>query len=115
MPLLFAGGVCCCVGAAFGVEAGLLAELDGVDELAGALEGAGAGAGLELEPAAAEPDEPEAELDAGCDASLEASLFLERFFLVVVVLVSAAVDEPEALELEDAGAVPEAGAVLEAG
>jgi hypothetical protein len=66
MPLLFAGGVCCCVvGVPFSVAAGFDEPLE---VLAGALEGAGAGvgAGLELELALEEPDaEPEAELDAG--------------------------------------------------
>jgi hypothetical protein len=98
MPLLFAGGVCCC-GAAFGVEAGLLdaaEELpEELGELAGALEGAGAGAGagagLELEVAEAEPDELEVEPEAGCDASADVSDFFVRFFFVVVA--------PESLEL----------------
>jgi hypothetical protein len=99
MPLLFAGGVCCC-GAAFGVEAGLL---DGAEELpeelgelAGALEGAGAGAeaGLELEVAEGEPDELEVEPEAGCDASADVSDFFVRFFFVVVA--------PESLELSAA-------------
>lgn len=91
MPLLFAGGVCCCaVGTDFSVEADLL------DELAGALEGAGVAAGVEagLEfEFELELAEPELELDVdpevGCDASADVSDFFERFFLVVVALESA--------------------------
>ena len=50
MPLLLAGGVCC-VWVGFGLDADLLVEPPeptALDELVGALEGAGAGAGLEL-------------------------------------------------------------------
>jgi F0F1-type ATP synthase membrane subunit c/vacuolar-type H+-ATPase subunit K len=69
--LLFAGGVCCCVGVDdLDVEADLLAEFE---ELAGALEGAGAGAGVA------------ACVDAGCDASAEVSDFFVRFFFVVAL------------------------------
>ena len=127
MPLLLAGGVCCCgVEAGFDVEADLPDEAgapppelpDAVDEPAGALEGAGAGAGagagLELELALEEPDEfeaapvvPEVEPEAGCEASADVSDFFVRFFLVVV-LESAVVDEPVALEL-DVAAAPDAG------
>ena len=110
----------------FEVEADLLGEAgapppefpDAVDELAGALEGAGAGAGvaagLELELALDDPDEldaapvlPEVEPEAGCDASADVSDFFVRFFLVVV-LASAAVEEPAAFEFDDAAA-PAAG------
>lgn len=82
MPLLFAGGVCCCaVGADFSVEADLLDE---PDELAGALEGTGAGAGV----AAGVEAGLELELAAGCEASADVSDFFVRFFLVVVALES---------------------------
>jgi hypothetical protein len=85
MPLLFAGGVCCCaVGVPFSVAAGF-------DEVAGALDGAGAvvGAGLELELALDELDEAAgAEPEAGCEASADVSDFFVRFFLVVVALES---------------------------
>jgi hypothetical protein len=129
MPLLLAGGVCCCwVEADFDVEADLLEDAGApppelpvaVDELAGALEGAGAGAGVGagvgvgLELALEEPDEldaapvlPEVEPEAGCDASADVSDFFVRFFLVVV-LASAVVDEPAAFELDEAAA-PDAG------
>ena len=89
MPLLFAGGACCCaVGVPFSVEDLLDAELD--DELAGALEGAGAGvgAGLELELALEEPDELDEAAGAEPDASADVSDFFVRFFFVVVALES---------------------------
>ena len=87
MPLLFAGGVCCCaVGVPFSVADLLDAPLD--DELAGALEGAGVGAGLELELALEELDELDEAAGAEPDASAEVSDFFVRFFLVVVALES---------------------------
>ena len=87
MPLLFAGGGCCCaVGVPFSVEDLLDAPLD--DELAGALEGAGVGAGLELELALEEPDELDEAAGAEPDASADVSDFFVRFFFVVVALAS---------------------------
>jgi hypothetical protein len=87
MPLLFAGGGCCCaVGVPFSVAADFV---EPPELLAGALEGAGAGAGvgLEFEPALDELDADEDGVD--CDASADASDdFFVRFFLVVVALES---------------------------
>jgi hypothetical protein len=113
IPALFAGGVCCCVGVAdFDVEADFVEpDEDPDDEFvaagvdAGAGAGAGAAAGVEagFEAGVAELDaveEPDAALPAaGCDPSAAAvSDFLVRFFFVVVVLESAVVDDPDAVD-----------------
>jgi hypothetical protein len=114
MPLLFAGGVCCWVGVALGVDDDLLAELE---ELAGGFEGAGAGAGAGVGAGfaagvgagceLADPDE--AELEAGCEESSEVSDFFDRFFFVLVALESldaelSALAEPEAAGVASAEA-----------
>ena len=99
MPLLFAGGGCCCaVGAPFSVEADFDEPLE---LLAGALEGAGAGveAGLEFELALDEPDADEDGVVWGASADASVDFFV-RFFLVVVALESL---ELSALAELDAG------------
>lgn len=97
MPLLFAGGACCC---AVGVPFSVAADFDEpLELLAGALEGAGAGvgAGLELELAADELDADEDGVVCGASADASDDFFV-RFFLVVVALESPELSAPAELD-----------------